>query len=219
MTPSQSTRTAPSTRTARALRATLLALLAPLAACSENMDPGTPDGALRAFALSLSTGDAPAVVNQLSKESRDALARLADLSVQTRAAVDRFPAEARAWASREALAPWMTPEVRPGAEHALLALVVKAPWDALKARPPEEVLQAFSARKTLNEDAQAGVARLRTRSIAQVSMKREGDVWRVSALDEPLSAAVTAAQRNLETLNANAAEVSRRVTLQLDLPR
>lgn len=198
---------------------TLLTLLPLLTACSENMDPSTPDGALRSFALSLSAGDSPAVVAQLSRESRDALARLADLSVKTRAAVEGFPAESRAWASREAIAPWMTPEVRPGAEPTLLSLVVKTPWDALKAQPPEEVIEAFSARKVLTEDTQAGVARLRTRALPQVAMKREGELWRVSALDEPLLAAVTLAERNLETLKANADEVRRRVELHLDLPR
>ncbi len=190
-----------------------------LSACGENMDPGTPDGALRSFALSLSAGEAQPVVAQLSKESRDTLARLAALSVSTRAAVDSFPQEARAWAEREAVAPWMTPDVRPGAEATLLSLLLKAPWDALKSQPPEEVLQAFSARRTLHEDLQAGVARFRTRGNLQVSMKREGDVWRVSVFDEQLAAAAAAAERNLETLKSNADEVRRRLELHLDLPR
>ncbi|MBM4290475.1 MAG: hypothetical protein FJ138_02750 [Deltaproteobacteria bacterium] len=194
-------------------------LCAPLVSCAENMDPATPDGALRAFALALAAGDAPATLSQLSPESRAALARLAALSAQTRAAVAAFPSEARAWAEREALAPWMTEAVAPGAEAALLALAFKGPWDALRAQPAEGVVQAFSARKVLHEDAQAGVARLRTRALPQVSLRREGGAWRVSALDEPLLAAAAAVERNLEALKANAEEVRRRVGLGLELPR
>jgi hypothetical protein len=180
--------------------------------CSENMDPNTPDGALRIFAKDFALQQGDLLYEKLTENTKNNLAELLSIYQKQQKLAMTYPASHQKWAQKET-----SIELAQAKDaKALFNLLIKNKLVWLKDQKAEEIEQGLNGRKVIQ--SQKDKAIVITRSQDQIELKFEKEIWRIAIFENSIQDLIKHNQNNMENMKKNLDEIQRRQSLNLQLP-
>ncbi len=181
--------------------------------CSENLDPNTPDGALRVFAKAFTNGSSDWLYEQLTEKTKTSLNELWTVYQKQQKLVLSYPASHQKWAQKNT-----TPAFAQASDaKALFKLLIDQKLVWLKGQNPQEIEQGLNGRKVLQSQKDKAV--VITRAQEQIELKLEKEIWRIAVFETIIQDLIKHNTSNMENMKKNLDEIQRRQALNLQLPK
>jgi hypothetical protein len=189
-------------------------LMITVTACSQNLDPTTPDGAMREFAKSFAYEKHDLLYERLTNKTHQNLKDLIVLFQKRLKLASTYPSAQQKWAKKDLENQY--DGINDG--KALFMLILKDEFDLLKGKPAEEIEQYFNAKSVHFNAEDASKAYIFTRTKDRIDLLLEDGIWKISTFEGFSKRLLDETQETIETMDKNLKEIKRRQDLNLSLP-